>query len=350
MGLADVIFPAFLFIVGMSIPFAIAARKKKGDNNQQLAGHILSRTIALLVMGLFLVNGENINSTATGMARGVWYSLSCLSFILIWNTYSKNTQPWLTRSLQAVGISVLLTLAFVYRGGEAENLTRFSIYWWGILGLIGWAYLVSSLVTTFSGGKYYIPLAAWIIFCILSMVSSEGLIPGDSMLRNFIPSPILGGTLIAITLGGVMTTIIFQYFRNKNAHLQMMIVLGIISLALIGLGFYTRNFWIIAKLGATTPWLFLCSAITIIAFIAIYWLTDLKGKSHWFNFIKPAGTDTLLCYLIPYFAYATVYLLGIKWPEIILTGIIGLLKSFIFALICVVITGFLRNNGIRLKL
>ncbi|CAN5306358.1 hypothetical protein BH23BAC1_BH23BAC1_24030 [soil metagenome] len=31
MGLADVIFPAFLFTVGMSIPFAIAARKKKGD-------------------------------------------------------------------------------------------------------------------------------------------------------------------------------------------------------------------------------------------------------------------------------------------------------------------------------
>lgn len=30
MGLADTVFPAFLFIVGMSIPFAVASRRKKG--------------------------------------------------------------------------------------------------------------------------------------------------------------------------------------------------------------------------------------------------------------------------------------------------------------------------------
>jgi heparan-alpha-glucosaminide N-acetyltransferase len=114
MGLADVIFPAFLFIVGMSIPFAIEARRKKGDNNFQLTGHTLSRTLALLVMGLFLVNGENINPTATGMQRVVWYSISCLSFILIWNTYSLKTQPVITRALKAVGIGVLILLAIVY--------------------------------------------------------------------------------------------------------------------------------------------------------------------------------------------------------------------------------------------
>jgi predicted acyltransferase len=32
MGLADVVFPAFLFIVGLSIPFAIKARINKGDS------------------------------------------------------------------------------------------------------------------------------------------------------------------------------------------------------------------------------------------------------------------------------------------------------------------------------
>jgi heparan-alpha-glucosaminide N-acetyltransferase len=30
MGLADVVFPAFLFIVGLSVPYAIRARLKKG--------------------------------------------------------------------------------------------------------------------------------------------------------------------------------------------------------------------------------------------------------------------------------------------------------------------------------
>src|SRR6476659_11180302 len=54
-GLADVVFPAFLFIVGLSLPFAIDHRRKKGDTDIQLVAHVLVRTIALLVMGVFLV-------------------------------------------------------------------------------------------------------------------------------------------------------------------------------------------------------------------------------------------------------------------------------------------------------
>src|SRR5262245_61737444 len=66
-GLADVVFPAFLFIVGLSLPFAVESRRKKGDTEWQLVVHVLTRTIALLVMGVFLVNGETINEAATGL-------------------------------------------------------------------------------------------------------------------------------------------------------------------------------------------------------------------------------------------------------------------------------------------
>lgn len=349
MGLADTIFPAFLFIVGMSIPFAIANRRKKGDSNIQLILHIGSRTLALLMMGLFLVNGENINAVATGMPRAGWYTLCCLSFILIWNAYPKTAYPWFARILQGIGVAILLTLAIVYRGGESENLTPFSVYWWGILGIIGWSYLGSSLITAFSGEKYYVLIAAWILFSILSMLSSAGMIPTDSVLR-IIPGPIIGGTFIAFTMGGVLTTLIFQHFRKQNSLKQMMLMLLLISIGLIALGIYTRSFWGISKLRATPAWLFICSAFTILAFIAIYWLTDVRKKAHWFNFIKPAGTDTLLCYLIPYFAYAGVSFLSISWPQAMLTGSIGLAKSFIFALLCVWVAGWLSKNGIRLKL
>src|SRR5437870_11971619 len=66
-GLADTVFPAFLFIVGLSLPFSIENRRKKGDTEMQLVKHVVIRTIALLVMGVFLVNGETINEAATGM-------------------------------------------------------------------------------------------------------------------------------------------------------------------------------------------------------------------------------------------------------------------------------------------
>lgn len=79
-------------------------------------------------------------------------------------------------------------------------------------------------------------------------------------------------------------------------------------------------------------------------------MADAKGKAHWFDFIKPAGTNTLLCYLVPYFAYTVVILLNIDYPEIMLTGIVGLIKSFLFALLVVWITGLLGKLGVQLKL
>ncbi len=346
-GLADVVFPAFLFIVGLSIPYANDNRRKKGDNDWQLVKHVLVRTIALLVMGVFLVNGETYNAGATGMIRPLWYPLCCICFILIWNTYPKTTNKNLIYAAKAIGILTLLFLAFKFRGGEDGNIQRFAPQWWGILGLIGWAYLASSLITIFARNNFYAILAGWIFFSVLSLISAAGLVPG---IFSFIPGAILGGTLTGLTMGGVLTSMIFQHYRSRNDDSRLTLVLVVFSIALIALSIIVRPYWGLAKLGDTPAWLFLCSAFTILAFVFIYWVADVWGKANWFSILKPAGTDTLLCYLIPYFAYATTGLLGIQLPEIILTGGVGLLKSFLFAMLCVFITGWLIRLGVRLKL
>ena len=348
-GLADVVFPAFLFIVGLSLPFAVENRRKKGDTELQLVGHVLVRTIALLVMGVFLVNGETINETATGMRSYLWYSLSCLSFILIWNIYPKKANRYLVFAAKAAGILTLIALAFVYRGGGDEQIRRFAPQWWGILGLIGWSYFVSGLITVVSKNNFWVILGAWIFFCVLSMVYKAGFIPGDSIV-SFIPNAILGGTLTGLTLGGVLTSIIFIYFRKRNENGKMTLVFIVLAALLIVLSVITRPYWKLAKLGATPAWLFLCSAFTLLTFLAIYWIADVKRKSNWFNFIRPAGTDTLLCYLIPYFVYAIITASNFHWPDPVITGGIGLLKSLLLALFCVLITGWLNKGGVRLRL
>ena len=347
-GLADVVFPAFLFIVGLSLPFAINNRRKKGDTEWQLVMHVLTRTIALLVMGVFLVNGETINAAAMGIPKWLWYPLSCLSFILIWNVYPKTAKRSLVYIAKAIGIITLITLAIVYRGGE-EGTVRFAPQWWGILGLIGWAYLASGLITVFSKNNFYIILAGWVFFSVLSMVSHAGLLPRNNIV-SAIPDAIRGGTLAGLTMGGVLTSLIFQYYRKKKNNIGLTVVLFAFSALLIVLSVITRQYWKLAKLGATPAWLFLCSAFTILAFLAIYWLADVKKKANWFSIIKPAGTDTLLCYLIPYFMYAIVRVTGAHLPSALLTGGVGLLKSFLFALLCVLVTGLLNRAGVKLKL
>ena len=47
----DNIQPAFMFIVGVAIPFAVANRIKKGDSNNKIFFHVLKRSFILLLLG-----------------------------------------------------------------------------------------------------------------------------------------------------------------------------------------------------------------------------------------------------------------------------------------------------------
>jgi heparan-alpha-glucosaminide N-acetyltransferase len=348
-GLSDVVFPAFLFIVGLSLPYAISNRRKKGDTDGQIAIHILLRSLTLLIMGVFLVNGETYNTAATGIPKYYYTVLSCLSFILIWNSYPEKMKKYIPIVARAVAVVILVVLAIVYRGGHDNNVQRFAPQWWGILGLIGWAYLASALVTLTAKDRFYIVLAGWLFFSILSMVYKAGFIPRHSVI-SFIPNAILGGTLTGLTMGGVLTSVIFRYFVSRKQNGRLTLVLLLFSALLIILSVITHPYWGLAKLGATPAWLFLCSAITILAFLAIYWLADVKGISKWFILIKPAGTATILCYLVPYFVYSLRQILGVRLPEVLISGGVGLFKSFLYALFCVYLTGVLIRLGVKMKL
>src|SRR5215475_14199629 len=56
MTFVDLVFPAFLFIVGMSIPFARGARLKKGEPIWKILLHVAVRTLSLLAIGILMVN------------------------------------------------------------------------------------------------------------------------------------------------------------------------------------------------------------------------------------------------------------------------------------------------------
>jgi predicted acyltransferase len=48
----DMIFPLFLFIAGVSMPFSILKRKMRGDSLQSIYGHLFKRLFLLLLLGL----------------------------------------------------------------------------------------------------------------------------------------------------------------------------------------------------------------------------------------------------------------------------------------------------------
>ncbi|HTE25581.1 MAG TPA: DUF5009 domain-containing protein [Flavitalea sp.] len=348
MGLADVVFPAFLVIVGMSAPFSVAGRRARGEDNFAIVKHILIRSFALIVMGVFLVNGETINAAATGIPRWTWFPLCCLCFILIWNNYPRSMNKKLRLTLQVGASVILFLLAWFYRGGEEGN-DRFSTSWWGILGLIGWAYFVSSLAYTFLGHNLWLMTGCWLLFIGINTAAHAHLLPAEGPINQLF-SPFEEGAMPAFVTGGIICSMLLIRQKNDNNQFRFIWLLLVISAVLFVAGFAVRPLDGISKIKATPSWVLICTAVTFFTFILIYWLSDIRKKEYWFNIIKPAGTNTLTCYLLPYFAYGLMNAFAVSYPSVVSYGFIGLIKSFVFAMLIVMVGGWLGKKGVQVKL
>jgi len=159
MTFVDLVFPGFLFLVGMSIPYALGGRLNKGEPAGKVFGHVALRTVLLLWIGIMMVN-ETPDSAAMGWSGNWWCVLMYFSAILALSSVGlRSTAPepaanrgkFLNRALRWCGFAGLVVLAFLFRGAQGQRIITiapFSLHteWYGILGLIGWAYLIASIV------------------------------------------------------------------------------------------------------------------------------------------------------------------------------------------------------------
>ncbi len=113
MTFVDLVFPAFLFIVGMSIPFAIEKRRRLAESTASVWKHILIRTAGLLTLGVFMVNIHGFNEASAGMSRNVWELLMFVSAVLVWNAYplEHGARHTVYRVLRWIGAASLIGLA-----------------------------------------------------------------------------------------------------------------------------------------------------------------------------------------------------------------------------------------------
>ncbi len=162
LGFADTIFPAFLFIVGLSLPFAIRNRISKGYSLISIAAYIVIRAFAFLVMGFFHVNLKNYNDIAI-LSKPVWEILITISLFLIWLDYPEKMNKQ-KRYFLGAGIVLLVIMAFLFKGGTPQEPVGLRPYWWGILGMIGWSYLICAIIFLFSKGRLLVQVLALLFF------------------------------------------------------------------------------------------------------------------------------------------------------------------------------------------
>lgn len=346
MGLADIVFPAFLCIVGLSVPYAIESRRKKGEDTFNVFVHIVFRTAALLIMGFFHVNMDNYSASAL-LSKPVWQILVTIGFFMVWLDYS-SYKNLIRNSLKTTGVILLIAMALLFNGNEGSGFTAMRVEWWGILGLIGWGYFTASCVFLFSGGKLLIQIAAFTFFMLFSSASSLGWLDSLESIRKYIWLA-ENGAMAALPMAGIITALVYRKFGAKDKRFWLSI--GVFTFLLLLFGCLSNSLWGISKIRATPSWVSICSAITIILFALMVYISEILNQRKWYNFIKPAGTSTLTCYLLPYIHYALITLLELpQLPVILRTGGWGLGKSMLYALVIVAITGILEKRKIRLKI
>ena len=340
LGFSDIIFPCFLFVMGMSVPFAILKRQEKGESLGGTLKHIFERTIALIVMGLFTVNLGSYDGDATGLPYSWYVILLVISFFLTWNLYPKaeGKKKYLYEGLKIVGRAMILGLFILFEG---KNGVTFGVKWWGILGLIGWTYLVTAIVFLITRTRLVWMTCAWVLFLALSVLSH------GTLDLSFLPSDMVHH---ALGVSGAFASVLLIHLGNKEKPFKFvgtMIGLGMLMLVCF---FASHPQWIISKIQATPTWLFVCNAISLFMVGIFYFLVDVKNKANWFAIIKPAGTVTLTCYMIPYAWYAVQGLLAFHYPTFLCTGVLGLCRSLLFSLVVVWIAGALMKIHVRLKI
>src|SRR5260221_6184705 len=97
----DLVQPSFMFMVGVAVPYSVAARRAKGDSPQQVVWHALWRSLILILLGVFC--------SSNGAKQTDWTFVNVLSqiglgypfLVLLAGNGLKVHGPWLPRILLA---------------------------------------------------------------------------------------------------------------------------------------------------------------------------------------------------------------------------------------------------------
>ena len=347
MSFVDVVFPAFLFITGMAIPFALNQRQARGDDGAALQRHVMGRTLGLVLLGLFMVNAEDgYNEAWMPWSIGAWSLGLYLCTFLVWGVYG-SAAPGGRNTWRGVGALGFLVLACSYRGG-ADGKAWMTHQWWGILGLIGWAYLITATVWLAARGRMaglLLATAACIAFYALCHAFPPAAYPAwADLLEN-------GGFVCeaSLTLLGAVTTLVFfgapgqRSAAVRYAQAAALVVVAVVAGALL------RPAYTISKIYASPTWCLYSAAICIALFGALYALVDLRGRGGWVRWLAPAAANPLVAYLIPFVVEAAMQATHAKFPAALNHGALGVAWCVVFTGLVLAATALVTRR-LRLQL
>jgi len=342
MTFVDVIFPAFLFSAGLSIPLALGRRLAAGASTSAVCAHVGLRSLGLVVIGLGMVNTYRFHPTAMAISPAWWELLFFLAVILVWQREAVSS-VW-TRARRVAGILVLVILACLFRGSDGGDATWMRTSWWGILTMIGFAYLVTATAFLFARERRLVLIALLALLTALNIAGLTGALAALNPLHPYFPAGPLLGALPSIMVAGAIAGLLLE---SPGRIRHLLVFAALLALA----GVLLRQPWGVSKHLFSPAWCLLCAGICCALYAGLHWLVDVKRRSRWASFARPAGRQPLLAYILPHLFYSLLGVLGITWFDTHLdAGWPGALRSLVLAATFVALTHFLTRRRVILQL
>ncbi|AEU38390.1 DUF5009 domain-containing protein [Granulicella mallensis] len=351
MTYVDMVFPFFLFIIGLSMPLAIRQRLKKNPSIPQLWLHVLIRSVSLVALGVILANAGKGSAALMHMSPYAWTLLALLGMALFLSVYPSNGRHAnLHKWLRLGGLALALVMFAIFRRLTHDgHVAWLSFSYLEILGLIGCTYFAVSLLYIPTRRWPWASLAWFIVLVAFSSLCSAKIIVFEHGFPLYI-WPFGDGTMAFVTMAGIVTSVVFigeerwQTLRNK-------LLLGsAFGVAALIAGYFLTPLGI-SKIRDTPTWGLYSVGAAVLLFTALFWLCDVKKQTSWAALVHPAGANTLLTYLLPDVWYFLTALLGFKWFELHLnSGLPGALRSAVFTALMLAIAGVLLRMRVRLQL
>ena len=252
----DLIFPLFIFIVGVSIPFAMSKRLQQGTNRKKLYWQIIRRCIILILLG-FIFNGllgfDFSNFTYTGVLQRISIAYFFAAIIVL-NTNFK-TQAIIAGSLLIL-YWLLMTLVPVPGYGAGVITPEGNLHTY-----IDQLFLPGKLNNVFYDEDGILQQISSIAVCLSGSVAGHWLLSSNTQNKKTM-GLLFAGVVCIITglLWNFSFPIIFRLWSSSYAMLTIGISAVLLSL--------------------------------------VYWIIDVKGYRKWaFPFVV-VGMNSITIYVV----------------------------------------------------
>jgi predicted acyltransferase len=268
---ADLIFPSFVFLMGISIVMSFASRLQRGETRQQIAWHAAKRSLALFALGVFL-NGAPEFHLASWRFEGVVQRIAICYLVagvlFLWAD---------TRGLVVAAVICLLG-------------------YWALMRLVP----VPGLGLPGRDIPVLAPdrnLVDWIDRALFSGRLYNTTRDPEGVLST-IPA-------IATAIAGVLTGQWLRSVRSAPAKAVGMLMAGVASLSL---GLIWNRWFPINKNVWTGSFVMFTAGFALIFFALFYWMIEIRGwRGRWTMPFLVFGTNAIIAFCFDELLWAPLY-------------------------------------------